>query len=309
MFPSKPWYSAGARASMRVTSGEPSRPRTSEVVSRVRFGPRTVNPFVGAGVRPLVISPSFCDPLRVAAIEHAHRLQAIGSQAPPGTGREQPLPVVVDDDGRAVARSRSAARPRPSCPGRPTGSCRHPRRRRRAPCASPRGRHRRCGPSRGPAARCRRAASGASTTRTPGRSEILGQPFGRGEELRAGQATHGRYHTGVVDPFLPDPEKLDGGPHGDPVARRRDLPQHRLGRAAPGRDGSGDGRHGRLRTRRRPGPSGLLRRVHAVGWPRRVPASRRSSGRTSAAVALNHSTTDGMNAATLCPTGARATGP
>ena len=41
-----------------------------------------------------------------------------------------------------------------------------------------------------------------------GSPEILGQPLGRGEELRAGQATHRRYHTAVVDPSLPDPEKL-----------------------------------------------------------------------------------------------------
>src|SRR4029077_3010468 len=38
--------------------------------------------------------------------------------------------------------------------------------------------------------------------------EVLAQPFGRGQDLRSGQASHRRYHTGVVAPFMPDPEKL-----------------------------------------------------------------------------------------------------
>ena len=42
----------------------------------------------------------------------------------------------------------------------------------------------------------------------PRPSELLGEPFGRGQELGSGQAVHGRYHTAVVAPFLPDPEKL-----------------------------------------------------------------------------------------------------
>ena len=37
---------------------------------------------------------------------------------------------------------------------------------------------------------------------------MLGQPLGRGQDLRAGQATHRRYHTAVVVPFLPDADKL-----------------------------------------------------------------------------------------------------
>src|SRR4029079_995925 len=51
VLPSKPRYSAGARASIRVTSGDPSRPRTSEVVSRARFGPRNVKPVDAGGTR------------------------------------------------------------------------------------------------------------------------------------------------------------------------------------------------------------------------------------------------------------------
>ncbi len=43
----------------------------------------------------------------------------------------------------------------------------------------------------------------------PGPSELLGQPFGRGQELGSGQAVHGRYHTAVVAPFQPGPEKLE----------------------------------------------------------------------------------------------------
>ena len=44
VLPSNPLYSEGARASSSVTSGAPSRPRTSAVVRHDRFGPRTVKP-------------------------------------------------------------------------------------------------------------------------------------------------------------------------------------------------------------------------------------------------------------------------
>ena len=47
-----------------------------------------------------------------------------------------------------------------------------------------------------------------SRTRIPGRPMLLGKPLGGGQELRSGQATHARYHTAVVAPFMPDPEKL-----------------------------------------------------------------------------------------------------
>ena len=96
----------------------------------------------------------------------------------------------------------------------------------------------------------------------PGPPEILGQPFGGGEELRAGQATHARYHTGRGGPLPSRSGEAGGGPHGDPVAGRGHLPEHRVGRAVARRDGRRDGRHGGLRTRRRPRPRRLLRRVH-----------------------------------------------
>ena len=47
-----------------------------------------------------------------------------------------------------------------------------------------------------------------SRTRIAGPPEVLGQPLGGGQDLRSGQATHRRYHTAVVVPSLPDPEKL-----------------------------------------------------------------------------------------------------
>ncbi len=39
-------------------------------------------------------------------------------------------------------------------------------------------------------------------------AESLGQPLGRGQVLGSGQAAHRRYHTAVVAPFSPDPERL-----------------------------------------------------------------------------------------------------
>ena len=42
----------------------------------------------------------------------------------------------------------------------------------------------------------------------PRSSELFRQPLGRGQEFRSGQATHRRYHTAVVVPFMPDTEKL-----------------------------------------------------------------------------------------------------
>ena len=48
VLPSNPLYSAAARASRSVTSGDPSDARTSPVVSRMRFGPRS-DSVVGGG--------------------------------------------------------------------------------------------------------------------------------------------------------------------------------------------------------------------------------------------------------------------
>ena len=132
-----------------------------------------------------------------------------------------------------------------------------------------------------------------SRTRTPGRPRfsashsVVARISGRARPLIA------RYHTAVVAPFLPDPEKLAAVREAHPGAVGRDLPEHRVGRAAAGRDGRGDGRDRDLRARRRARPPRLLRRDRWPGWTRRGPASRPSSARTSRAVALTHSTTDG----------------
>ena len=40
-------------------------------------------------------------------------------------------------------------------------------------------------------------------------SQLLGEPFRGGQDLGTGQAIHGRYHTAVVAPFPPGPEKLE----------------------------------------------------------------------------------------------------
>ena len=123
----------------------------------------------------------------------------------------------------------------------------------------------------------------------PVRLEILGQPLGRGQDLRAGQATHRRYHTAVVVPFLPDPEKL--------AAVREAIPALGAGiylntgsvGPLPAETAAAMAEHGGLRARRRAGARRLLRRDSWRGWPRRAPASRPSSARTSPAVALTHS--------------------
>ena len=48
----------------------------------------------------------------------------------------------------------------------------------------------------------------ASTIADARPAESLGQPVRGGQVLGSGQATHRRYHTAVVVPFLPDPERL-----------------------------------------------------------------------------------------------------
>ena len=130
--------------------------------------------------------------------------------------------------------------------------------------------------------------------------EVLGQPFGRGQDLRSGQATHRRYHTGVVAPFMPDPEKLTAvrealpalsagiylntgsvGPMpAETAAAMADIANYErdLGRAHPDYFLESMARMDEARA----GVAAVL-------------------GSDVGAVALTHSTTDAMNAATLLP--------
>ena len=130
--------------------------------------------------------------------------------------------------------------------------------------------------------------------------EVLGQPFGRGQDLRSGQATHRRYHTGVVAPFMPDPEKLTAvrealpalsagiylntgsvGPMpAETAAAMADIATYErdLGRAHPDYFLESMARMDEARA----GVAAVL-------------------GSDVGAVALTHSTTDAMNAATLLP--------
>ena len=66
----------------------------------------------------------------IAAVEDPHRLEAVGAQAPPGPGREQALACRRRRRRSCRRRSRSAPRAPPSGPGRRAGSRRRRRRRR-----------------------------------------------------------------------------------------------------------------------------------------------------------------------------------
>ena len=140
-----------------------------------------------------------------------------------------------------------------------------------------------------------------SRTRIAGPAEILGEPFRRGEELRAGQATHGRYHTGRGGPLPARSGEAGGGPHGDPVAGRRHLPQHRLGRAAARRDGRRDGRHGQPTSATSAAPTSTTSSSSSDRMDEARAGVAAVLGTDVGAVALTHATTDGMNAATLLP--------
>ena len=82
----------------------------------------------------------------------------------------------------------------------------------------------------------------ASRTRTPGRPSCSASQSVVARMLGSGQASHRRYHTAVVAPFLPDPERL--------AAVREALPALGAGiylntgsvGPLPGRDRGGDGR-------------------------------------------------------------------
>ena len=298
VLPSKPRYSAGARASSRVTSGEPSRPRTSDVVSRVRFGPRRVKPPAARLDARVRDRAALGGPVREAAVEDADRFEAVRPEAPPGACREQGLGVVVDHD-RGVVGDPEADRQRRD----PVRAGQQDRLAVAAivdqvrPPVDQRGaRDVAAGVDR------RRAAVGppAEVEDAHAAAQILGQPLGRGQDLRTGQATHRRYHTAVVVPFLPDPEKL--------AAVRDAIPA--LGAGIYLNTGS----VGPLPAETAAAMADMaayerdVGRAHADYFDETL--ARMSEARAGvaavlgtdvSAVALTHATTDGMNAATLLP--------
>ena len=299
MLPSKPRYSAGARASSSATSGEPSRPRTSEVVSRIRFGPRIVNPTWrrrDVGIRQ---RRSSRDPIREPAVEDPDLLEAVGAEAPPRPRREQALGVVVDDHGGPIGDAR---------PGR---RCGHPVRAGEQDRPAVLARLDQVGPpvdlDRARDVSRREDASRAAIGTPPGiedadlrPAEVFGQPLGGGQELGSGQATHRGYHRAVVVPFLPDAEKL--------TAIREAIPALSAGIYL------NTGSVGPLPAETAAAMAELANRERDVGrahvddCPRDVARMAEARAGVAAvvgtdvdAVALTHSTTDGMNAATLLP--------
>ena len=270
MFPSNPRYSAGARASSRVTPGAPSRPRTSDVVRCIRFGPRGVNGVDGFGGGSL----------------GAARRPA-GPRSPrPGTRRRGSR--TCSSAVRAERSTRRGRRTAPAC-----------RRRRRSWCPSPI-------PARAATSAIRSGTASADRIgvlglidevgapvdvagardlagpvdvdagpiRAPAgiedahalATQMLGQPLGRGKELGAGQAGHRRYDTAVVAPLPARCGPPGRGPGGPPSARGRDLPEHGLGRAA-------------CPPRRQPRWHELAAvRAHAPVAPTSTTSTRRSSG-------------------------------
>ena len=60
-----------------------------------------------------------------------------------------------------------------------------------------------------------------------GAAEVLGQPFGRGQDLGSGQATHRSVSYGRGRPLHAGSGEAGGRPGGAPGPRRRDLPEHR----------------------------------------------------------------------------------
>ena len=133
-----------------------------------------------------------------------------------------------------------------------------------------------------------------------GAAEVFGQPLGRGQELGTGQATHRRYHTAVVVPFLPDAEKL--------TAIREAIPALSAGIYL------NTGSVGPLPAETAAAMAELAVRERDVGRGHvddlpdlfaRMDEARAAVaavlGTDVDAVALTHSTTDGMNAASLLP--------
>ena len=183
--------------------------------------------------------------------------------APGPTSRSASPRVVGVDRGRSASRGRR----RPGC-GRP---------RRRRPAA--------VGPPAGvedPDARAVPAVPRASRS-------------WRGARVGPGR-THRRYHTAVVAPFSPDAGTAGGRPRGAARARRRHLPEHRLRRPDPGRDRRArwpTSRQWELRTgRAHVDCLGGVPPAHGRGARGR----RRGPHDRPDAIALTHSTTDGMNA-------------
>ena len=150
-------------------------------------------------------------------------------------------------------------------------------------------------------------ASGAAI-RTPsgiehpqlGPAEVLGEPLGGGQELGPSQATHRGYHRAVVAPFLPDAEKL--------TAIREAIPALSAGIYL------NTGSVGPLPAETAAAMSEMAIRERDVGraHPDDIPEmfARMAEARAGVAavlgtgveaVALTHSTSDGMNAATMLP--------
>ncbi len=145
----------------------------------------------------------------------------------------------------------------------------------------------------------RRTAAVRSPSRVddanPRQIQSLRQPLRRGEVLGSGQATHRRYHTEVVAPFSPDPERL--------AAVREALPS--LGAGIYLNTGS----VGPIPSESAAAMAEFANwelttgRAHVDDWPEAL--QRMAEARASvaavlttdpASVALTHSTTDGMNA-------------
>ena len=243
VFPSNPRYSAGARASRSVVSGEPSRPRMSAVVRRSRFGPRGVNVVgrlpSGRGIRPLGDRAILGGPGREAAIEDADGIEPVGAERPPHAGGVQALRVVVDDQGHPVAKTGLGRDRADTVGGRPGGSRPQPSSvvdQVRPPVDVDRPGD----PARGvdlrPAAI--RSPSGVHDPDV-GAPELFGEPLGRGQVLRAWEAGHRRYHTAVASPLPPvppdDAARLDRRSRRPAGPRRGHLPEHRHVRSTPGR--------------------------------------------------------------------------
>ena len=150
---------------------------------------------------------TFADPGRVAAIEHAHGLDAVGAQAPPRSRGEQALAVVIDHDGRGIADPEAGhERGHPVGPGQQqdlallalVDEIGPPVDRDRTGDMSGRV------DGRGAAIR---TPAGVQDTDT-GPIQLFGEPFRGGHVLGSGQAAHRRYHTAMVAPFSPEPERL-----------------------------------------------------------------------------------------------------
>ncbi len=238
-------------------------------------------------------------PGRIPAVEDPHRLVTVRAQAPPGPGGEQPLGVVVDHD-RGIVRDpgprrevrhlvRAGEQDRVACLGflDQLG----------APVDED-------GPRdvAGRVDRRRAAVRPPAQVQDPNACpvQVVRQPLCRGQDLRAGQATHARYHTAVVAPFMPDPEKLTAVRAAIPALSAGiylatgsvgPLPAETAAAMAEMADHERDLGRGH--------PDDLTETLARMAEARAGVAA--VLGTDVAAVGLTHSTTDAMNAATQLP--------